>query len=99
MSCSCGLLVSYTRIEDAPFSSAISRIGTRTPRGPSTYTFRELGNAVENSDIPHSLRRFEPGPPSVRRDPAERFARRRVRFQGSVLNPVDWDTPGGQSRL
>src|SRR5262245_7968577 len=46
---------------ERPCSNAISRIGTCTPVGPSTKIFRELGNAEVNSDIPHSLRRFQPG--------------------------------------
>jgi hypothetical protein len=37
--------VSYTRSAGSPPDSAIWRIGTRTPRAPSTNTFRELGNA------------------------------------------------------
>src|SRR4249920_2357417 len=65
-----------------PLSSAISRTGTWTCRGPSTKILLELGNAVEKSDMPLSLH-----PPS-------RGARRRIRFQGSALNPVR-DTPGG----
>ena len=40
-----GPLVSYTRTGDLPPDSAISRIGTRTPRGPSTSTLRDPGNA------------------------------------------------------
>src|SRR5471032_1465240 len=47
-------------MDGSPLSSDTSRIGTRTPCAPSTNTFVELGNAVANSDIPHSLRRFEP---------------------------------------
>ena len=40
-----GPLVSYTRSGGSSPASAISRIGTRTPRGPFTYTFDEFGNA------------------------------------------------------
>jgi hypothetical protein len=43
-----------------PSSIAISRIGTRTPCGPSTRIFVELGYAELKSDIPLSLRRSQP---------------------------------------
>src|SRR4051812_44426157 len=86
----CGPLLSYRRIDDSPLDNATSRIGTRTPCGPSTNTLCELGNAVANSDIFRT--------PSVRLRPQGCGA---TRFQGSILNlaegrrPARSATPGG----
>jgi hypothetical protein len=92
-----GPLGSYTRSGGSPPESTISRMGTRMPRGPSRYAFREPGKAcskvslarlVVGADMASSIAGAtkEGGTGNSLRPPPSAGVNR-IRFQGTVSTP------------